>query len=147
MILQLLLGTAVISGTVLIQVLFISTSMKVLTRFGHWLVSPAKTYKTTIVLVALVLWMVAGLSISAWLWAAVFLLAGVFETLEPALYFSIVTFTTLGYGDVTLEPGWRLLGSLAAVNGLIIVGLITAYLVEAISRIRNAQLNSVRDHI
>lgn len=146
MLFQLLLGTCVISGTVLIQVLFISTSMKALTHYGHWIVNPPKQYKTAVVLVLLVLWMVAGLSISAWLWAAVFLGVGAFDQLEPALYFSVVTFTTLGYGDITLDKNWRLIGSLAAVNGLIIVGLITAYLVEVITRIRRAQLEKMESH-
>ena len=87
----------------------------------------------------MVLWLVAGLSVSVALWAWVYLLIGVFNHLEPALYFSIVTFSTLGYGDIVLDAQWRLLGSLTAVNGLIIVGLNTAVLVEAIARIRAAQ--------
>ena len=62
-----------------------------------------------------------------------------FDNMEPALYFSIVTFSTLGYGDIVLDPQWRILGSLTAANGLIIVGLNTAVLVEAIARIRAAQ--------
>jgi hypothetical protein len=35
---------------------------------------------------------------------------GAIEQLETALYFSFVTFTTLGYGDVTLPPDWRRIG-------------------------------------
>jgi len=87
----------------------------------------------------MVIWLVGGLTASAWLWAAIFLIFDVFNELEPALYFSVVTFTTLGYGDVVLGTQWRLLGSLTAVNGLIIVGLNTAFLMEAISQIRKVQ--------
>jgi hypothetical protein len=99
----------------------------------------------TLVLICMVLWLVAGLTVSSWLWAGIYLLNGVFEQLETALYFAIVTFTTLGYGDVTVSPNWRLLASLTAVNGLIIVGLNTAVLVEALSRINSVQVTTPKE--
>ena len=45
------------------------------------------------------------------LWAFTFLAVGAIPDLEPALHFSTVTFTTLGYVDITLDASWRLLGS------------------------------------
>lgn len=140
---QLIIGSLVISGTVMIQTVFISSSIAVLSRLGEYIVRPPHQLKNIIVLLALVLWLVAGLSVSAWLWAAVYLRLDAFEALEPALYFSIVTFTTLGYGDVTLSTDWRIMGSLTAVNGLIVVGLNTAFLAEAIMRIRDVQHKNV----
>jgi hypothetical protein len=136
---QLIYGSLLIVGTVIIQVAFISTLTHSLQHMTSWLSRPPIQIKTITVLSAMVLWLVAGLSVSAALWAWVYLLIGVFNHLEPALYFSIVTFSTLGYGDIVLDAQWRLLGSLTAVNGLIIVGLNTAVLVEAITRIRVAQ--------
>jgi hypothetical protein len=129
--------------TVVIQVLFISTAIEVLTKRGAWLAKPPFVFKTTIALVSVVLWLIVGISLSAWSWAGVFLILGVFQSLEPALYFSIVTFTTLGYGDITLNPDWRILASFAAVDGLIIFGLNTAFLVEFTSRLRSTQENSI----
>lgn len=136
---QLIYGSLLIVGTVIIQVAFISTLTHCLHRITAWLSKPPIQIKTIAVLSAMVLWLVAGLSVSAALWAWVYLLIGVFNHLEPALYFSIVTFSTLGYGDIVLGPQWRILGALTAVNGVIIVGLNTAVLVEAIARIRAAQ--------
>jgi hypothetical protein len=40
-------------------------------------------------------------------------------THEQAFYFSTVTYTTLGYGDVVMEGGWRLLATFEAANGII----------------------------
>lgn len=40
-----------------------------------------------------------------------------------ALYFSIVTFTTLGYGDLTPTPSFRLVAASEAVAGLLLSGL------------------------
>jgi hypothetical protein len=138
---QILIGTCVICGTVIIHVLFINILTHTLTTHGTWIATPPKRVKHTLVLTGMVLWLVAGLTLSAWLWAGVYLLTGAFDQLEPALYFAVVTFTTLGYGDITVGTDWRILASLTAVNGLIIVGLNTAFLVEALSRINKAQGN------
>ncbi|WP_370402477.1 ion channel [Sulfitobacter sp. JB4-11] len=75
-------------------------------------------------------WILGVLTISVWGWAAVYMALGLFQTLEPALYFSIASFTTVGYGDVVLEPGWRLLAGMTATHGLLTFGLFTAFLVE-----------------
>jgi hypothetical protein len=56
------------------------------------------------------------------------------ETLEQASYFSFVTFTTLGYGDITLEPPWRVLSGIEAMDGILLVGWTTAMLFSAIQR-------------
>lgn len=48
------------------------------------------------------------------------------------LYFSTVTYTTLGFGDVVMEPGWRLLSSFQAANGIIMFGWTTALIVAAV---------------
>jgi len=139
MLIQLIIGTFVICGTVLIQAMFIGVLSKALANINDWLLNGSKTLKMILVVTAMVIWLVGGLTASAWLWAAIFLTFDVFSELEPALYFSVVTFTTLGYGDVVLGTQWRLLGSLTTVNGLIIVGLNTAFLMEAISQIRKVQ--------
>lgn len=48
------------------------------------------------------------------------------ETLEKTVYFSLITFTTLGYGDITLQPGPRLLSGIEAMNGIFLFGWSTA---------------------
>ena len=39
--------------------------------------------------------------------------------LQSALYFSAVTYTTTGYGDLVLPPEWRLLGGIEALTGIL----------------------------
>ncbi|WP_169816627.1 potassium channel family protein [Rhodovibrio salinarum] len=74
-----------------------------------------------------------------WIWALAFLWVGEFDTMEPALYFSTASFTTVGYGDVTASPHWRLLGSFEAAAGMLLFGLSTAFLFEVMRTIwRNA---------
>lgn len=52
----------------------------------------------------------------------------------PTLYFSTVTFTTLGYGDVTLDAGWRLFASIQAAVGTIMFGWTTAIVMAVLQR-------------
>ncbi len=65
-----------------------------------------------------------------------FNLLGAIAGLEPAVYFSLVTFTTLGYGDITLGEDWRILSALCAANGLLLFGFSTAFLVELMRRLQ-----------
>lgn len=51
-----------------------------------------------------------------------------FTDFTEALYFSIVTFTTLGYGDITLNSDWKLLSGFEAINGIMLIGWTTANL-------------------
>jgi len=57
------------------------------------------------------------------LWSVPYLFFGVIEGFKRALYFSMVTYTTLGYGDVVLPERWRLLGSIEAASGIIMLML------------------------
>ena len=56
------------------------------------------------------------------------------QSLEESLYFSAVTFTTLGYGDITLSSDWRLLSGLQAIDGILLIGWSTAFLFAVLQR-------------
>jgi voltage-gated potassium channel Kch len=136
---QLLLGALLIAITLGIQVLVISTAIAALTKVGKWFATPPLFIKNSLALIGTTLWLILGLSLSAAIWALTFISVGAFEEFESALYFSIVTFTTLGYGDIFLSEDWRLLSSITAVNGLLMFGLNTAFLVEFFRRLLEAQ--------
>ncbi len=68
-------------------------------------------------------------------WAITYLALNAIEGFERALYFSMVTYTTLGYGDVVLAEQWRLLASFEAANGIIMFGWTTAIVIAAVQRI------------
>lgn len=70
-------------------------------------------------------------------WAVAFLVLDVMQSFEEAFYFSMVTFTTLGYGDVTLDEGWRLLSAFEAANGIIMFGWTTAIVIAVVHRVYN----------
>ena len=65
------------------------------------------------------------------LWAIMYMaLPGIteFDSFEKALYFSMVTFTTLGYGEITIASDNRILSGLEAINGIILIGWSTAFM-------------------
>ena len=68
------------------------------------------------------------------LWAGFLVLLGALKTYNDAFYFSLVTFATLGYGDIVLAPGYRIFGALAATCGSLMLGWSTALIFAAISR-------------
>lgn len=74
-------------------------------------------------------------TIEIWLWASIYLYLGEFTELKTALYFSAVTSTTLGYGDITLSEQWQLLGTFEAMGGLILFGVSTAFLLALFNRL------------
>jgi hypothetical protein len=130
---------AIGAGMLLVSLLFygMATALMVrllvaLTRGGH---APAGFWTETAVMTAFTfITAAAHLTVIA-LWAVVFLLCGEIATFERALYFSAENYTALGYGDIVLTEQWRLLGPLEAINGLLLVGLSTAVLFAAMSRL------------
>lgn len=141
MLLQLLIGALVLALTVMVHVCFIGVAEAALYRVGPWLLRTPHRPKTLAVLTLIALWLMGAHSVGAWVWAVAFLAAGVFTTLEPALYFAMVSYTTLGFGDVLLPTDWRLLAGVSAANGLLVFGVSTAFMAEVLRQLRRAQRN------
>jgi len=68
------------------------------------------------------------------LWAGVFWRTRALPDLETAVYFSLVTYTTIGYGDVVLGPGWRVLAGVEGLAGIILIGWSTAFVFAVVNR-------------
>ena len=58
-----------------------------------------------------------------------------FGSLEEAIYFSFVTFTTLGYGDLTIQTNFRILSGIEAINGMLLIGWSTALMYATVQAI------------
>ena len=77
--------------------------------------------------------------LEAFVWAAFYYGNQLFDDLETSLYFSLGTYTTIGYGDVVLPQRWRLLGAVEGISGVLLCGLSTAFIfaiVNALFKIR-----------
>ena len=73
-------------------------------------------------------------TVEIWIWATAIDWVGAVNGFQNALFISTIMFSTVGYGEITIAPAWRLLVSLEAINGFILIGWSTAYLVGAATR-------------
>jgi hypothetical protein len=105
--------------------------LKSMTNFLKTLMS--KIYWTGLVAVAIVM-IVLTHTIQVWIWALAFVLMSALPNINDAVYFALVTYTTLGYGDITIADDLRIFCSMAAVTGLLSFGLSAAFLVELLTR-------------
>ena len=135
---QVMVGCVLVSCTIMVEAVFIGLAILGLNRKGAWLVTGHRVMKLVMTLIITTLWLLAALGVAIWIWAAAFMVLGLFESLEAALYFSSVAFTTLGFGDITLGPEWRLLSGVMAANGLVVFSLTTAFLIELMRRLSKA---------
>jgi len=91
----------------------------------------------------LVFAVVIGLSlIETGIWAAFYYYRDLFSNFETALYFSLGTYSTIGYGDVVLPQRWRLLGGIEGISGVLLCGLSGAFIFAVLnvlfqSRVQN----------
>ena len=67
------------------------------------------------------------------LWATFYYTRGLFKDFETSLYFSLTSYTTIGYGDVLLPQKWRLLGAIEGVTGVLHCGISTAFIFAVMS--------------
>ena len=139
MLLQLFIGTVLIVLSTLIAASGFLVMERVLTRYQQWLMRPPHSGKLLLLLCAAVAWVLLIVTASVWMWALTFLFLGLFATVEASVYFTIVAFTTLGFGDILLPQEWRLLSGMTAINGLLMIGLQTAILIEVLRRVRAVQ--------
>jgi voltage-gated potassium channel len=100
---------------------------------GHFSAHNAMPALTGTAVILLTLHLV---EVMVWALAYLFILPdSQLDTLEKAVYFSVVTFTTVGYGDITLvDHEWRLLSGIEALNGILLVGWTTAFLFAVFQR-------------
>jgi voltage-gated potassium channel len=74
------------------------------------------------------------------IWAAAYAAKGIFSDFETSLYYSVKSYTTVGYGDVLPPNSWRLLGPLEAAVGILMLGWSTGIIVAAVQRLYNTRL-------
>lgn len=127
-------GTAIIGLTVLIHTFGLIAITHVMAR----LVAKFRMHgqrSRVLAMISVVLGLFAVLTVEIWLWAACYWLLGLLPDFATALYFSTVTFSTIGYGDIVPAPNWRMLAALEGINGFLLIGWSTAYLIAAGTRV------------
>lgn len=132
---QILLGFCLLIATLSVQFVVVQMSLK---HFGKRIaMTPLQVsfhVKTSLVLTYVLLLSLA-LLLASFIWAFAFMVLGAVNDFWQGVYFSIVTLTTLGYGDLVPPEGAELVAAFCAIAGLFLVGLSTAFVVEILRRL------------
>lgn len=86
--------------------------------------------------VGIVISMIFAHLLEASLFAGFYFATEAFNDWNTSFYFSLVSYATVGYGDVTLPPHWRLIGGVEGLVGALMVGWSVAVLVAVLQRLR-----------
>ncbi len=89
--------------------------------------------------IALAVWIVLLHLLEIIVWAVLYLWNGAMPDLHTAMYFSAVTYTTTGYGDVVLPEGWRLDGGVEALTGILMCGWSAGFFFAVVNRLYEAR--------
>ena len=130
------LASAMVALTVLIHFSGLLRLSHLMSGAHARLRTQAERLRQAIVILLAVFGIFALHTVEVWAYAICFWRMHEIETFEAALYFSTVTFATLGYGDIVLSEKWRLFAAIESVNGVILVGWSTAFLFTVTSRLR-----------
>lgn len=136
MLIQLFIGSVVIIATVAIQAEIFGLMTRRHEPVLTWTRHRFRRMAGTVFISIAMLIVLAGMTINVWLWAFVLMATGAERGLEPAVYFSLVCYTTLGFGDITLPVEWRLLSAMIGANGFLMFGWSTAFMVELLRKTR-----------
>jgi ion channel len=133
MALQFLVGTVVSLANIMIHALVTVAALGMARRAGlrhtGW---PRAHIMGVMVSVAATLMIAHTLEILVW--ALTYDVLGVVSADSELIYFAFVNYTTLGYGDILPVTAWRLLGPMAAMNGILLFGWSTAVLFEVLRK-------------
>ena len=87
------------------------------------------------ILIRIAAWIILLHLVQVATWAAFFTWQQAMPDVQTAFYFSIVTYTTTGYGDIVLPPEWRMAGGIEALTGILMCGLSTGFFFAILLRL------------
>jgi hypothetical protein len=122
----LVMGTVVIHAAGFAALLRAMMRLHVLSVSGFW--------RVTLTLIGLTFCLVLIHLAEISIWGVFYFRQGCLPDFETALYFSGGTYTTAGYGELTLAAPWRMFGQLEALTGILMCGLSTGLFFAVVSR-------------
>ena len=119
------INVAIHAGGVTVALRWLPRRPEFYSRFWHW----------TWLFICVAGWMILLHLFEITVWAAFFLWKQAMTDWPAALYFSAVTYTTTGYGDLVLPTEWRLVGAVEALTGILMCGWSTGFFFAVVARI------------
>jgi hypothetical protein len=131
MMIQLLVGSCVSVINIMVHALATVAAISIARRTGLKDARRPHLYLMG-VMVATALVLMLAHTIEIVVWSLSYAVVGAAPEGSELLYFAFVNYTTLGYGDVIPVKEWRLVGPMAAMNGILMFGWSTAVLFEVL---------------
>jgi hypothetical protein len=95
--------------------------------------------------IRLAAWVILCHLVEIGIWALAYEWKGAMPDLSSALYFSAVTYTTTGYGDLVLPQNWRLVGGVEALTGILMCGWSTGFFFAVVNRMENRSSDRTKE--
>ncbi|MCG7394377.1 potassium channel family protein [Microvirga sp. ACRRW] len=128
---QLLLGGIVSLGNIAIHAIVMTTVVGTARNALKWHRRRSQAWLAAVMVATVGVLMVAHVA-EVMTWSLAYTALDVVPGGTDVLYFAFVNYTTLGYGDVVPVERWRLLGPMAAMNGILLFGWSTAVIFEVL---------------
>lgn len=96
---------------------------------------PPVTVRGILLTIALVLTLFVIHGLEIWLYAIFYLAVGALPDIGSALYFSTISYSTVGFNDALIKPEWRNVAAMESIAGVILLGWSTAYFVRMLGHI------------
>ena len=126
-----LIGAVLISLTVIVHTFGLFSLSRLMTAITGTFHLEYSNARKTAAMIATVLGLFVVHGVEIWIWAVAYLTTNAVADLPNAIYLSMLTFSTLGVNDAQLDMAGRLLAGMEGLNGFILIGWSTAYLVSA----------------
>ena len=139
MFMELILAFAMVAVCVVIHIAGMASLMGYILRRRERFQQTLSLFDSSLLLIMVFAVVILLHLVEATIWAAFYYSRALFAEFETALYFSLKTYTTVGYGDILLPEHWRLLGGVEALSGVLLCGVSTAFvfaILNAIFQIR-----------
>ena len=132
MVTRLLAGSCLMALCVTIHAWGLSWAFQTLRRSS---LPGSRLWRSTALFIAVAVWIVLLHLAEISVWAAMYVWNDAIADLPSALYFSAVTYTTTGYGDIVLPKEWRLDGAVEALTGILMCGWSTGFFFAVVNRL------------
>ncbi|MBS3805203.1 MAG: two pore domain potassium channel family protein [Oleiphilaceae bacterium] len=131
----LVLAFALVAVTVLIHTTFLALSLRWISGRSSDNVRDFAFWPLTWLFVRLVWFLLISHTLQIAIWAYFYFWGGALPDLESATYFSGVTYTTIGYGDVLVASPWRIIATIEGLTGIVMCSLSAAFFFSVMTRL------------
>ena len=134
-------------GVSLVNIAIHALVMTMVVHVARAMVTKQQWHSPPLVLIAVMIPTISVLmvahAIEMFVWALAYLIFEAVPAGANLVDFAFGNYTTLGYGDVLPVERWRLLGSITAMNGVLLFGWSTAVIFEVLRRtlVRTLDIN------